>query len=61
MPISPAGRDRAARTDRALDDDRRRTGNDRNRDQADSQTAPALSDEASLALPNNNQRKVAGR
>jgi hypothetical protein len=28
MPVSPAGRDRAARTDRALDEDRR--GRDRN-------------------------------
>jgi hypothetical protein len=61
MPISPAGRDRAARTDRDLDEDRRRIGADRNRDAADSRIRPALSDEASLRLPNTNQRKVAGR
>jgi len=61
MPISPAGADRAARTDRALDEERRRVGVDRNRDAADSQTTPAVSDEATLALPNTNNRKVAGR
>jgi len=61
MPVSPAGRDRAERIDRALDEDRRARGDDRNRLAADTRIAPALSDEESLALPNTNQRKVAGR
>jgi hypothetical protein len=34
MPVSPAGRDRAERTDQALDEERRRVGVDRNRDAA---------------------------
>ena len=62
MPtVSPAGRDRARRHDQALDADRARNGNDRNRDAADTRPPAGLSDAASLRLPNTNQRKVAGR
>ena len=59
MPtVSPAGRDRARRHDQALDEARAAAGTDRNRDAADTQIPPALSDDASLRLPNTNQRKV---
>jgi hypothetical protein len=59
MPTtSAAGRDRARRHDQALDAERVRTGQDRNRAAADTQPRPALSDAESLALPNTNQRRV---
>jgi hypothetical protein len=44
MPVSPAGRDRAERTYRALDEERRRIGVDRNRDPADTQLEPSHGD-----------------
>lgn len=57
MPISPAASDRAARTDQALDAERRRIGVDRNRDQADQQLEPSHGDR-SLDHPNTNPRRV---
>jgi hypothetical protein len=56
--VSPGGRDRARRHDQALDRARADAGQDRNRDAADTQPPPALSDAESLALPNTNQRRV---
>jgi hypothetical protein len=44
MPLSPAGRDRAARTDQYLDAERRRIGADRNADAADQQLEPSHGD-----------------
>lgn len=58
MPISPAAADRARRTDRALDEERRRIGVDRNANAADRQV-PLSHGDKSLGHPNANQRKVA--
>jgi hypothetical protein len=58
MPISPAGKDRLRRLDQALDEERRRVGNDRNRRAADRELADAHDDQ-SLDLPNIDPRKVA--
>jgi hypothetical protein len=59
MPVSPAGRDRAARTDRALDEERRRAGVDRNRDAADQQLEPSHGDPPrSRDVPNTGNGKV---
>lgn len=56
--LTPAGQGRARRLDQAKDADRQAAGNDRNRDAADTQLWPGLSDSVSLALPNTNQRRV---
>jgi hypothetical protein len=57
--ISPAGRDRARRHDRALDRARADAGQDRNRDAADRPGPGGLDPGRSLRLPNTNPRRVA--
>jgi hypothetical protein len=60
MPLSPAGRDRAERHDQALDEERRRIGIDRNRDQADQQLEPSHGDPPrSRHVPNTGNGRVA--
>jgi hypothetical protein len=59
MPSSsPAGRDRARRHDQALDADRARNGNDRNRDQADRPGPGGLDPAVSRRLPNTSNGRV---
>jgi hypothetical protein len=60
MPFSPASKDRPAATDRALDENRRAAGNDRNRNAASRQVPDPVGDQR-LAHPGVNNRKVAGR
>jgi hypothetical protein len=55
---SPASAARARRVDQALDDERARVGNDRNRDRADRQVPPSHGDK-SLRLPGTHNGRVA--
>jgi hypothetical protein len=57
MPVSPAGKDRLRRLDQALDEERRRVGNDRNRAAADRQVPDPVGDQR-LAHPGVNNRRV---
>ena len=56
--VSPAGRDRARRHDQALDEDRRRVGNDRNRNAADRQGPGGLDQDTSRRLPGTHNGRV---
>jgi hypothetical protein len=55
MPFSPASKDRPRKLDQALDEDRRRSGNDRNRAAADRQIPQ---DDQRLNHPGVNNRRV---
>jgi hypothetical protein len=61
MPLSPSGRARARRWDKALDADRAAHRPDHNRDRAHDQLAPSHADPGSRGLPGTHGAQVADR